>query len=34
LLETYGVLSPAMERGIERLEGIPVDLLPSYPAAG
>jgi hypothetical protein len=33
LLERYGVLSPALERGIARLEGIPVDLLPSYPVA-
>ena len=33
LLQRYGVLSPALERGIARLEEIPVDLLPSYPAA-
>ncbi len=33
LLERYGVLSPALERGIARLEEIPVDVLPSYPAA-
>jgi hypothetical protein len=32
LLERYGVVSPALERGIARLEGIPVDLRPSYPA--
>ncbi len=33
LLQRYGVLSPALERGIARLEEIPMDLLPSYPAA-
>jgi len=32
-LERYGVLSPALEAGLARLEGIPVDLRPSYPAA-
>jgi hypothetical protein len=32
-LERYGVLSPTLEAGLARLEGIPVDLRPSYPAA-
>jgi hypothetical protein len=33
LLGKYGVMSPALERGLGRLGGIPVDILPSYPAA-
>jgi len=32
-LGKYGVMSPALGRGLGRLGGIPVDIRPSYPAA-
>ena len=34
MLERYAVMSPVMERALGKLEGIPVDLRPVYPAAG
>ena len=33
-LDTYGVMSKPMEAALSKLDGIPVDLRPYYPAAG
>jgi len=33
-LAKYAVMSPAMERALGQLDGIPVDITPIYPAAG
>lgn len=34
LLDTYGVMSPPMKAALAKLDGIAVDLRPSYPIAG
>lgn len=34
LLAAYGVISPAMQRTLDRLKSIPVDIAPEYPLAG
>jgi hypothetical protein len=33
LLERYGVVRPPMQRALDRLKGVPVDIEPSYPLA-
>lgn len=33
LLDRYGVVRPPMQRALERLKGVPVDIEPSYPLA-
>ena len=33
LLDTYGVLTPVLQRTLDRLEAIPVDIAPDYPLA-
>jgi hypothetical protein len=33
LLDTYGVVRPEMQKALDRLSGVPVDIAPSYPLA-
>jgi hypothetical protein len=34
LLGTYGVMSEPLQAALAKLDGIPIDLHPSYPLAG
>jgi len=33
LLDTYGVMTPRLQRTLDRLQAIPVDIVPEYPLA-